>query len=83
MNFNSRPHGGRRRDDPALPLPAISTHALTEGDYNGAGNRNRDDISTHALTEGDSEGIGCHLLLHISTHALTEGDSPESSDNSQ
>ena len=36
-----------------LHFSGISTHAFTEGDYNGAGNRNRDDISTHAFTEGD------------------------------
>ena len=58
-----------------LPLSAISTHALTEGDQSFqfiVGFRN---ISTHALTEGDLISRVATAIEGISTHALTEGDS--------
>ena len=54
--------------------PAISTHALTEGDPAFASFVEFETISTHALTEGDDdEWIGGGDIW-ISTHALTEGD---------
>ena len=38
--------------------PAISTHALTEGDGRGGKGSQGRDISTHALTEGDDNAAG-------------------------
>ena len=52
-NFNSRPHGGRPVHCPFSSGVLISTHALTEGDVTGKGQRYFVNISTHALTEGD------------------------------
>ena len=52
----------------------ISTHALTEGDFNSYGMRQSLNISTHALTEGDIESGYRWDASCISTHALTEGD---------
>jgi hypothetical protein len=63
-HFNSRPHGGRLILASHLsPRFSISTHALTEGDYDHFlqfhfCNR----ISTHALTEGDSKFRQIFLL---------------------
>ena len=54
LNFNSRPHGGRRIVLFVGVLVAdISTHALTEGDIVLFVGVLVADISTHALTEGD------------------------------
>ena len=55
-------------------LCAISTHALTEGDWRIHESRKRGCISTHALTEGDKRAFADLHVECISTHALTEGD---------
>ena len=52
----------------------ISTHALTEGDYDCFFCGILLAISTHALTEGDSACGSANGSIEISTHALTEGD---------
>ena len=48
-----------RRATLSNPFPqiteSISTHALTEGDYEMFGQRSIEIISTHALTEGDAD----------------------------
>ena len=53
----------------------ISTHALTEGDFEKLDTNSAKIISTHALTEGDKSTRTRTKKQSISTHALTEGDS--------
>ena len=63
LNFNSRPHGGRRWWAVLTPMEVmISTHALTEGDFIGGCDTIAQYISTHALTEGDSKFRQIFLL---------------------
>ena len=76
MNFNSRPHGGRRfcifggTDD-----IIISTHALTEGDAFVAAMFSKDEIFQLTPSRRATEQLLAeNEQLIISTHALTEGD---------
>ena len=55
VDFNSRPHGGRRDfSQEYRHWDVISTHALTEGDLTAVRTVVLSLISTHALTEGDA-----------------------------
>ena len=73
-HFNTRPHGGRQVADTAIFLSSISTHALTEGDYELT---KYDRIVEFQLTpsrRATSVIEQVQQLRNISTHALTEGD---------
>ncbi len=76
FHFNSRPHGGRQKQQRSCRKPGkfqlTPSRRATRQFFSHFRLRR---ISTHALTEGDVENIIpiAHTRI-ISTHALTEGD---------